>query len=324
MKNSITLLLFLGGVLMFNGCAASSNEDNKQSLYKSEAGRLASYSSYDTVMGLWDVEYSEEWVNSDFGATHIITCGPVDGKPLFLFPGLFADANMWYDNAGDLAQTYRVIAVDLPVFGGKSRPSERIIENTADYAEWFNSLLSHFNYSSAAIGGLSYGSWLSLALAREIPHQIEAVVMLDPSETFVKMRSIMAWKGFRYFVFFPNREKYRKFFDWMGGGFEDERSDIWLEHMLDVIEYGSVGMMDIPQHRVYTQDELTMVTMPLLILAAEKPIIYKDPQALISTAASVLPHAEVEIVEGTGHSLNVEKPEVVNGRILRFLGENYR
>jgi hypothetical protein len=34
-----------------------------------------------------------------------------------------------------------------------------------------------------------------------------------------------------------------------------------------LIEYGSVGMFDIPQHRIYHRDELTMVGMPVLIMA---------------------------------------------------------
>jgi pimeloyl-ACP methyl ester carboxylesterase len=41
-------------------------------------------------------------------------------------------------------------------------------------------------------------------------------------------------------------------------------------------------------------------------------------------AAAALPHAEIEIVPGTGHSLNVEKAEAVNARIVQFLSANYR
>ena len=109
----------------------------------------------------------------------------------------------------------------------------------------------------------------------------------------------------------------------MGGGYRDPQADIWVEHMLDVIEYGSVGMFDIPQHRIYTADELTTVTMPVLIMAGGKPILYKRPEDFVQAAAEALPHAEIEIVPGTGHSLNVEKADVVNARIVRFLSDSY-
>ena len=320
------LILFVGiitAVFVLIGCASSEKEKDSPMLYKNEDARKISHASYDKAMELWDVPWTEEWVHSEFGRTHVVLSGPEDGKPLVLLPGLFSDASMWYAQAGDLSKKYRVITVDLPVYGGKSEPSEQKIEDVDDYSRWFTSLVSHFGYNRVAVAGLSYSSWLCLALAREIPDSISAMVMMDPSQTFAKMRGSMMWKGFRYFAFFPNREKYGKFFDWMGGGYSDPRLDVWFEHMLDVIEYGSVGMMDVPQHRVYSPGELTMVTMPVLVLAGGKPIIYKDPEDFAEKARAALPHVEVEIVPGTGHSLNMEKAKVVNTRIMRFLDENY-
>ncbi|MCF7928472.1 MAG: alpha/beta hydrolase [Spirochaetales bacterium] len=319
-----------GALVLLGGCSTDGSSDTDKpgqisgSLYKSSEGKAVSHASYDRAMELWDVAYTEDWVETGYGVTHLIVCGPEEAQPIFLLPGLFADATMWYANAGALAEQYRVYALDLPVYGGKSRPAGQKIKTVKDYTRWFTALLDHYGYEKTAAAGLSYGSWLSLALAREIPDSLSALVLLDPSETFAKMRKIMIWKGFRYFVFFPNRAKYAKFFDWMGGGYTDPESEVWFEHMLDVIEYGSVGMMDVPQHRVYEPGELTMVTMPVLILAGGKPIIYKNPEAFAAAAARALPHAEIEIVPDTGHSLNMEKPAAVNRRMLSFLAEHYR
>ncbi len=274
-------------------------------------------------MRLWKGNYTEDWVATEYGLTHIIVSGPEDAQPLVLLPGLFADAPMWYANAGCYAREYRIYAVDLLVYGGKSEPSGKKIADITDYSVWFAALLDHYGYQSTALAGLSYGSWLALALARELPGRISALIMLDPSETFAKMRSAMIWKGIRYFMLFPNRKKYTEFFDWLGGGYSDPEVDIWFEHMLDVIEYGSVGMMDVPQHRVYAPEELEMVTMPVLVLAGGTPIIYKNPEKFAANARKALPHAEVELVPDTGHSLNMEKPEQVNSRVLRFLEEHY-
>jgi len=217
-----------------------------------------------------------------------------------------------------------VICPDQMTYGGKSEPAGKPILDIKDYAAWYETLLAHYGYDKAAVGGLSYGSWLGLALAKENPSSISAIIMLDPSETFTKMDGGIAWRGFRDFMWFPNRDKYRRFFDWMGGGYSTPESDLWLEHMLDVIEYGSIGMFDIPQHRIYTRDELEMINMPVLIMAGGIPIVYKDPAVFAEAAATALPHAEIVIVPGTGHSLNVEKADIVNSRMVNFLQQNYK
>ena len=322
MKNTLILSLSLTliSVIIINGCKP--NSDTK-GLYKNQEAQQKAYASYDRIMEFWPSEYQEDWVSTEYGTTHVIITGPEDATPIFFFPGLFADATMWYANVGDLSEQYRVFCLDQITYGGKSTPTELPVVDISDYANWFTSILDHYQYRSTAVAGLSYGSWLGLALAREIPESIDAVIMLDPSETFIKMDGGIAWRGIRDFAFFPNRDKYRRFFDWMGGGYSDEKSDLWLEHMLDVIEFGSVGMFDIPQHRIYTQEDLKDITMPVLITAGGKPIVYKSPQAFADAAAAALPKAQIEIIPDTGHSLNVEKSSEVNAKILQFLTSNY-
>ena len=91
--------------------------------------------------------------------------------------------------------------------------------------------------------------------------------------------------------------------------------------MLDVIEYGSTKMFDVPQHRIYNADEMEMVKMPVLIMAGGKPILYSDPGEFKNNAKNTLPHAEVVIVPGAGHGLNMEKPEYVNNRVIEFINK---
>ena len=294
------------------------------SLYKNPKAKDIAYKSYDRVMEYWPVEYEEIWVETSYGATHIIVSGAEKGKSVFLLPGLFADATMWYANVERLSKHYRIYCLDQITYGGKSEPSNKNVEDVNDYALWFSEIIEYFNYDKVSVGGLSYGAWLALALARELPEKLATVIMVDPSETFIKMSGGIAWRGFWSFAFFPNRKKYKKFFDWLGGGFNDRKSDIWLEHMLDVIEYGSVGIFDIPQHKIYKREDLSEVVMPILILAGGKPIIYKDPHYFASSAAKALPHAEIKIIPDSGHSLNVEKSGIVNTSIIRFLSDYYQ
>lgn len=321
-KTTCVTLLAMAALIGMAGCSSNKQTTAPASLYKSTEGQKIAHKSYDKTMELWGVAYQEEYVETDYGQSHVVIAGQDNEKPLILLPGLFADATMWYPNVKALSQHYKVFSLDMPNYGGKSKPAGKAVTDFSDYHTWFTQILKHYQIKEAPVAGLSYGSWLALALAREMPGTVSHLLLLDPSETFMPMNSSMAWKGFRYFMFFPNRKKYEKFFNWMGGGYSDPQLDVWFEHMLDVIEYGSVGMFDVPQHKIYEPEELEMITMPVLIMAGGKPIIYDSPAAFKANAQKAIPHAEVIIVPGAGHGLNMEKPETVNKKMIEFLKKN--
>jgi pimeloyl-ACP methyl ester carboxylesterase len=315
-------LIIMTGISLFTCCSSVKETGSPKSLYKTEEGRKIANTSYNRALSLCDAEYSEDFVETDFGESHLLIYGEDDAKPLILLPGLFGDASMWYTNAGELSKNYRVYALDMPNYGGKSRPSGNVVKDIDDYKLWFSQILDHYDINQVSVVGISYSSWLALTLAREMPEKISSIILLDPSETFMPMNGGIAWKGFKSFMFFPNRKKYTKFLDWLGGGYTDENLLIWREHMLDVMEYGSTKMFDVPQHRVYQPEELEMITMPVLIMAGGKPILYKDPAEFKAAALRTIPHAEVIIVPDAGHGLNMEKPVFINENIISFLKEN--
>ena len=320
MKNiNVTLVSLTVLFAITVSCSTNKNMTSTASLYKTTEGKEITYNSYDRSMKLWDVKYTEEFIETDYGKTHVIISGEDNKQPLIILPGLFGDASMWFPNVGELSKHYKVYSFDMINYGGKSQPNSKTISEFNDYKIWFNQILKHYKYDSVALMGVSYSSWLALSLAREIPNAINSVIMLDPSETFMPMNGGIAWKGFKYFMFFPNRTKYGKFLDWLGGGYSNEKMDIWTEHILDVIEFGSTKMFDVPQHRIYKPEELTMIDMPVLIMAGGKPILYDDPEEFKKNALNSIPHAKVVIVPDAGHGLNMEKPDHVNRQVIEFI-----
>lgn len=317
---SIRTLSIIALSIVTVNCSAKKKDTVPSSLYKTPEGQEIANKSYEKSMELWDVEYNEEYVETDYGKTHLITTGEDKKPPLVILPGLFGDACMWFPNAGDLSKKYKLYLLDMPNYGGKSQPYGKAITEFQDYVVWFKQILDYYQLDSVPVMGVSYSSWLALSLAREMPEKISSLVLLDPSETFMPMNGGIAWKGFKYFMFFPNRNKYAKFLDWLGGGFSNEKSEIWTEHMLDVIEYGSVKMFDVPMHHIYKAEDLEMINMPVLIMAGGKPILYDDPEVFKSNALNAIPHANVIIVQDAGHGLNMEKPYFVNNKIIEFLG----
>ena len=69
---------------------------------------------------------------------------------------------------------------------------------------------------------------------------------------------------------------------------------------------------------------ITMVAMLVPVRrGVDDPVVWAGV-AFAAAAAKALPRAEIEIVPGTGHSLNMEKADQVNARMTRFLSERYR
>lgn len=323
-KNRIFTYGVFAMILSTLSCSPNKEVSAPSSLYKNDEAKEIAYKSYDKAMELWDIDYKDEFVETDYGKSHVIISGDNNGHSIILLPGLFADATMWYPNVKDLSKHFKVYTLDMPNYGGKSKPQGKAVVSINDYTTWFTQILNHYHIEEASLAGLSYGSWLALALVREIPKNVKSLALLDPSETFMPMNKNMMWKGFRYFMFFPNRKKYEKFFDWLGGGYTDLQMDIWFEHMLNVIELGSVGMFDLPQHKIYKPEELEMIKMPVLVMAGGKPIIYDNPDEFKANAIKAIPHAEVIIVPDAGHGLNMEKPDVVNKKMIEFLKKHYK
>jgi pimeloyl-ACP methyl ester carboxylesterase len=69
---------------------------------------------------------------------------------------------------------------------------------------------------------------------------------------------------------------------------------------------------------VYKDDELRQITMPTLLLIGAEDKIY-NPKKAIQRAQQLMPNLTGEIIPNLGHILFMDKPELINSRILKFL-----
>jgi pimeloyl-ACP methyl ester carboxylesterase len=144
MKTSIAYAGILGGVLMAASCTPAPDGRAPLTLYKNEEGRNAAYRSYEAAMAQWPVAFKDDWVDTGYGRTHIVVSGREDGLPVFLIPGLFGDATMWFTNVGPLSERYRVYALDMINYAGKSEPAGKPVSTVEDYAAWFAQIMGHY------------------------------------------------------------------------------------------------------------------------------------------------------------------------------------
>ncbi len=102
--------------------------------------------------------------------------GPREAPAVLLVHGLGGSWRVWLENLTVLGSSHRVIAVDLPGFGG-SPADERVVAPAA-YAEVLALLVEHVGLSSVVAIGNSFGGWLCAELARSRPDLVDGLVLV--------------------------------------------------------------------------------------------------------------------------------------------------
>ena len=73
-----------------------------------------------------------------------------------------------------------------------------------------------------------------------------------------------------------------------------------------------------PWLRPYTDEELSSVKNPTLLIIGQQESLY-DPIAALERAKRLIPDIQTELIPHAGHELALSKPEAVDQRILTFL-----
>lgn len=121
--------------------------------------------------------------------TSYLEAGPPDGRPLLMLHGLGATNASMLPLIAELAGEYRVIAPDLPGFGGSDAPLARY--DAPFFARWVDGLLDGLGIDAAVVAGNSLGGRVSLEVALALPHRVRALVLLTPALAFRKLRQLV-------------------------------------------------------------------------------------------------------------------------------------
>lgn len=97
-----------------------------------------------------------------------------NGNPLVLIHGFCENKTLWQPYMATLGQQFRVIALDLPGFGGSADllPATCTMESLAQQVE---DLMEHLRIPQAVVVGHSLGGYVSLALAELYPERIKGL-----------------------------------------------------------------------------------------------------------------------------------------------------
>ncbi|MDF2627537.1 MAG: carboxylesterase [Symbiobacteriaceae bacterium] len=283
-------------------------------MFKTPAGEAAFMACYDAALTAWPVAYQALHLPTRFGTTHVIAGGPADGPALVLLHASGTSSAVWIRNVAALSQTYRTFLVDIVGEPNKSVWSAPF-RSRSDCAAWLADVMGGLGLKRAHLGGISYGGWQALNFALAAPEQVESLVLLAPAASFAKFR--MAF--FLHFLgpmLLPSKDRVRGTFRWLSanGQVVDERLAEQMYLAVRHFRFAKGGVFPT----VYTDDELRRLRPPTLLLIGDHEVIY-DPSRALDRARRLITGIEADLVQSAGHLLNMEQPDVVNGRMLAFL-----
>ncbi|HEY5684951.1 MAG TPA: alpha/beta hydrolase [Acidimicrobiia bacterium] len=281
--------------------------------WKSERGRLRYVAAYHAAMERWPVPYESRLVATRFGITHVVTSGSAGPPLVMLHAATGFGATQWYPNVGALSERYRVFAVDYIGSAGLGTQTHPMFSRE-DCRDWLLDLFDELGLERPALVGSSQGGWLALNLAILSPDRVGPLALLAPAASILPFRRAMRLmiSAGPYMPAWTGPPSIKALF---GGRVEvDERLVEVLTLHLAFFRY----QRQAPFPHAFDDRELAGIRSPTLLMIGDREVIY-PPRAALSRAQVLIPEVETELVENTGHLINIEQAGLTDRRLSAFL-----
>ena len=239
------------------------------------------------------------------------TAGPAEAPVVVLGHGAGGNHAIWFQQVPVFAADYRVVTWDQRGFGLST--NDHGLANPRTATNDLLAILDHLGVERAHVVGQSLGGWAAMGLAIAHADRVRSVVFADtlggiPVEGWRKARTIPPREGPFNHPALSNEFCMRN----------PERAHLYLE----------IGGLRRDPHADPTQlirtlgdvtfddEQLAALPMPTLFIVGTEDDLF--PPAWIADAASRVPGARVETVEGAGHSPYFEQADVWNSLVTDF------
>ena len=239
--------------------------------------------------------------------------GPAEAQALVFSPSMFFDVRMFSAQAAAFSDRYRVVRYDHRGQGDSARsPRENLDMDTL--AEDTAALIEALNLAPCTFVGNSMGGFIALRLAARRPDLIKSAVVMGTSadieeqaDTMDQLIEVLEEHGME-----PVVEGVLQFM--MGDTtLNDPSREKILSSVKELLLSRTKEYADAAwniAHRKGILDELPGIKVPLLVIAGTEDHTYPPPKS--EQIAKLVPGAQLEYMEKTGHVHAVENPEAVN------------
>lgn len=313
-------------------------DSNVLDLYQSEKGYQIIKRWYDNLVENFDFPFESKYIKTRFGETHYLEAGNDKNDPLILVQAIAGSAPLWYHQIPDLANNFRVIALDTPGQPGRSDPNPPPFL-AEGYSDWLLDVLDSLDLKQVHLAGVSSGGWYVMRFALRHPERVKKIVMLSPTglanarfPISIFLKNVLSKKKDENTLekelstrsFLPNSAS-EEFDRNLARAMALATRHFRLGKTLHLYDPGTGRIKIINLFRVLRKlffaepkHVLNQLKTPGLVILGEHEMLYNSRRAARKINQN-LPTLKAIIIENTGHSAMYDRPDEVNQKIGIFL-----
>ena len=251
--------------------------------FKSATGQSKVISLYDQKLEDLNIEYQEQTIRTQFGATHVLVTGPVDGPPLMILHGSNGCAPIGLETYPNLSKKFRVYAVDVLAQPNKSE-GERLSMSDLSYGQWVNELMIQLGLEEVVLTGFSFGGLIILKTMLFDESRVKEAFLAAPAFIVNGNPLKLLWKMFipmkRYMK--SGKPKFVKSF--LKEIFTDE-DPFALQYLSEVFLHFEMDFTPVP---VIKKADAQKIKRPITVFAAKHDLVFPGVQ-MIKRARKIFP-----------------------------------
>ncbi len=231
------------------------------------------------------------------------------GMPVIFCHGSGGGHHHWLYQFKNLPHTINTFAVDLPGHGrSQGKPEDAV----GSYRDWLQRFINVLGIGPFILAGHSLGGAIALAYALKYPDQLKGLILIGTGARLRVLPSFLEElnkgntpKELINYVYTPDTpedlvKRARR-------EIEDTDPSVYLA------DFEACDKFDIIEH-------LHHINKPTLIICGSEDSL--TPVKYSRFLKENLPQSKLEVIQGAGHMVMLEKPEAVNRAISRFIEED--